>query len=140
MTPMPVLPGMRAPMANVAIVFDTSGSMSGSEMTVIQQEAVGIMRALPGVALNVIACDAQVHGGVQKLNDVRRAKLAGGGGTSFIPAFREARLIRPKIDLLVFGTDGYGDYPSEAPPFRTIWLQTPGGRVSAGFGKVIDLG
>lgn len=135
----PILPGMHAPVANVAVVFDTSGSMDDSAMEMIQREVVGVLRALPGATITVLAVDAAVHGGQQRVRTASAIKLAGGGGTSFVPAFEELARVRPKIDVCVFGTDGIGTYPSRPPAFKTIWLQTPGGSVTADFGKVIPV-
>lgn len=135
MDPMPVLPAMKQTRAEVAFCFDTSGSM-GNDQDKLLREAYSILQALPGSRLTVLACDASVH----SLKAVRSAReiaplLKGGGGTDFRPAFATLERRKPRPDLLVFGTDGYGCYPSKAPPFKVIWLLVPGGQISVPWGE-----
>lgn len=35
--------------------------------------------------------------------------------------------------MCVYLTDGYGDFPAEAPPLPTLWVVAPGGLDSASF-------
>ena len=60
-----VLPSLRQPLPRVALVIDTSGSMSDSMLGQALGEVTGVLRSL-GVArqnLRVIACDALAHRG-----------------------------------------------------------------------------
>lgn len=136
----PLLPGMHAPMAEVALVVDTSGSMGDAEVQKILTEAEGIIKAMPGAKITVIACDSKVHSLI-KTRSVKEMKksLKGGGGTDFRPAFKAIEKLRPKPNVVVFGTDGYGDYPRTPPKdINVIWLNI-GGQISAGWGEVIDV-
>lgn len=137
-SPRPIMPAMRQLVAEVAFVFDTSGSMGGEDTARLLGQAEQILKAVPGCRITIVACDARVHT-MQRVKSVKDVKLVGGGGTDFRPAFDALSRFKPKPDLVVFGTDGYGSYPVAAPGFRTVWLQTPGGCVTAGFGKVIAL-
>lgn len=124
----PILPRMRQPVPRVSVVIDTSGSMMGDKvLTNCVREVGGILKAVGGEA-EFVACDAQVHGGV---NVVRRVEdviplLKGGGGTDFRPAFKAVIDDRPNAkrpDILIFITDGMG-MPPELPPknTRVIWV------------------
>jgi predicted metal-dependent peptidase len=132
-------PGMVRLDAEVAFVADTSGSMGADQGKLIGQ-VKRILAALPGSKLRFVACDADVHADLAvRTAKQAEANLVGGGGTSFIPAFQ--RLMKGKRpDLIVFGTDGFGDYPATPPPCKVIWLVTPGGRISVPWGKQIQLG
>lgn len=124
----PVLPGMWAPLAKVALVIDTSGSMAQALKTVVE-EAQGILKTMGGMRLTVIACDAKVHAVAEVKNVSELSQhMLGGGGTDFRPAFRaiEEMPKRDRPDVVVFATDGWGDYPSEAPPWKHIWLNIDG--------------
>lgn len=139
MSPQPVLPSMHAPSAEVAFVFDTSGSMSEQQLNAGVRESLGVLKALGGARITVIACDATVHE-VKKTRDVGeiRQSLRGGGGTDFRPAFDAAMALRPKPDLVVFFTDGYGSYPEQPPAAKVIWLCV-GGSIGVDWGETIEI-
>lgn len=120
----PLLPSMRAPIPNVAVVVDTSGSMGADELMRGVTEIRAILLAT-GSPIQFIACDADVHVSNQAVNDWRqlRTLLKGGGGTDFRPAFDNAEKLKVRPDVLVFVTDGMGPAPDVAPVgFHTIWL------------------
>lgn len=137
----PLLPAMHAPIANVAVVVDTSGSMGDEQMQAILAECQGIFQAQAGVAVTMVACDAAVHT-LARVRDVKavRAGLRGGGGTDFRPAFAALAVAKPRPDVVVFATDGYGPAPESPPPgMRTVWLIVPGGRNSCPWGDVVHI-
>lgn len=136
----PKIPGMRRATAEVAMVWDTSGSMSIEDIQAVSQQAKRILDQLPGCAITLLACDAAVHSvaKVRSPNEFGR-HLKGGGGTSFVPAFDAVARLRPRPDLIVFGTDGYGCYPEIKPSTPVIWLVTPGGHIDVPWGKRIQL-
>lgn len=118
----PILAALRRPIIQAAIVLDTSGSMGSAELSVALAESDGIMRAV-GANVTFCACDAEVH----SLKQVRTWReliplVKGGGGTDFRPAFEEISRRRPRPDVLIFFTDGYGSAPALPPNFRTIWV------------------
>lgn len=122
----PMLPRLRAPVPNVALVLDTSGSMSKAETLVALEESKGIIRAAGGDAL-VMVCDAAVHG-VARVRNVKdaAAMLKGGGGSDFRPAFDALERQRQRPDVAVFLTDGEIRVPETAPPMRVIWVVIDG--------------
>jgi predicted metal-dependent peptidase len=47
------------------------------------------------------------------------------GGTSFIPAFKwVSDNYRDDIDLFIYFTDAYGDYPENPPRYPVLWIVT----------------
>lgn len=138
--PAPILPGMHAPKAEVALVADTSGSMGANEMRAVLDEAQGILKAIGGSEVSFIACDAVVHS-IVRTRSVKEMELNmhGGGGTDFKPAFDALAKLKPRPQVVVFATDGYGDYPP-APPkgMQVIWLVVAGGRIAVPWGEVIS--
>ena len=63
----------------------------------------------------------------------------GGGGTDFRPIFNLLESHEP--DVLIYLTDGYGDFPAQAPKVSTLWVVPPGGLEDEGFpfGDVLRL-
>lgn len=137
----PVLPALVAPVPQVAIAIDTSGSMGPEELSAAVAECQGIFGAV-GASVDFVACDAEVHVSkrVSSPSEII-ANLKGGGGTDFRPVFDNLVQKRPRPEVVVFVTDGYGPAP-EAPPYgmRVIWLLVGAmRRTPAPYGDVIEV-
>jgi predicted metal-dependent peptidase len=123
-----VLPALRRPVPEVAVVCDTSGSMTEDLLAEALAEVEGLMRAL-GMArqVRVLACDTAV-GPAQRVNSARQVQLVGGGGTNMGAGIAAAVALRPRPAVTVVLTDGYTPWPS-LPPKGTrvvIGLLGPG--------------
>jgi predicted metal-dependent peptidase len=119
----PCVSGVGTPAPEVAVVVDTSGSMSDAELRVAMSEVSGAMRAVDA-RVTFCACDCAVYS-LQVVRSPREAMalLRGGGGTSFVPAFDALEKRRPRPDVIVFATDGCGDAPLRAPRWcSTVWV------------------
>ncbi len=110
-----VLPALRRPVPELAVVCDTSGSMSDDMLAMALAEVEGLLRTL-GLArrLRVLACDAAA-GPAQRVTSARQVELAGGGGTNMGAGIAAAYALRPRPALTVVLTDGYTPWPSAAP-------------------------
>lgn len=132
-------PDLYMPLAEVAFVQDTSGSMGGYEGKVLA-EANSILKALGGAKISYIACDAQVHVArrLSSLEDLTKLMI-GGGGTSFVPAFEAVEKLKPRPDVMIFATDGYGTYPVKPPNgLHVIWLCISGS-IGVDWGETIEV-
>jgi Putative metallopeptidase domain/VWA-like domain (DUF2201) len=112
-----VLPSLRQPLPKVAMVIDTSGSMSDAMLGQALGEVTGVLRSL-GVArrnLRVIACDAQAYQ-TQRVRDLRAIRLEGGGGTDMGAGIDAAAALRPRPDLIIVLTDGHTPWHAGPPP------------------------
>jgi len=110
-----VLPALRRPVPEVAVVCDTSGSMTEDLLAEALAEVEGLMRAL-GMArqVRVLACDTAV-GPAQRVNSARQVQLVGGGGTNMGTGIAAAAALRPRPAVTVVLTDGYTPWPARAP-------------------------
>jgi predicted metal-dependent peptidase len=111
-----VLPSLRQPLPQVAMVLDTSGSMSDGMLAQALGEVGGVLRSL-GLGrrnLRVICCDARAYG-QQRVLDAREVRLLGGGGTDMGAGLSAAAGLRPRPDLAIVLTDGHTPWPSRAP-------------------------
>lgn len=116
-TPDVVLPSLRQPLPQVALVIDTSGSMSDEMLGQALGEVTGVLRSL-GVArrnLRVIACDAQAYQ-AQSVRALGAIRLEGGGGTDMGMGLDAAAALRPRPDLVVVLTDGFTPWRPGPPP------------------------
>jgi predicted metal-dependent peptidase len=110
-----VLPALRRPVPEVAVVCDTSGSMTEDLLAMALAEVEGLLRAL-GLArqVRVLACDTAVAP-AQRVSSARQVQLVGGGGTDMGAGIAAAAGLRPRPAVAVVLTDGYTPWPA-APP------------------------
>ena len=110
-----VLPALRRPVPEVAVVCDTSGSMTEDLLAMVLAEVEGLLRAL-GLArqVRVLACDTAVAP-AQRVNSARQVQLIGGGGTDMGAGIAAAAALRPRPAVTVVLTDGYTPWPAAAP-------------------------
>jgi predicted metal-dependent peptidase len=110
-----VLPALRRPVPEVAVVCDTSGSMTEDLLAMVLAEVEGLLRAL-GLArqVRVLACDTAVAP-AQRVSSARQVQLVGGGGTDMGAGIGAAAALRPRPAVTVVLTDGYTPWPAAAP-------------------------
>jgi predicted metal-dependent peptidase len=110
-----VLPALRRPVPEVAVVCDTSGSMTADLLALVLAEVEGLLRTL-GLArqVRILACDTAV-GPAQRVSSARQVQLIGGGGTDMRAGIAAAAALRPRPAVTVVLTDGYTPWPAEQP-------------------------
>ncbi|GAV38690.1 hypothetical protein Saa2_01572 [Streptomyces acidiscabies] len=147
-----VLPSLRRHPPRVAVVIDTSGSVSDAELGSALLEVAAITRAVGGRRdlVTVVACDAAAHV-AHALCRAEDIPLIGGGGTDLCEGFAAALRTRP--DVVVALTDGQTPWPAQ-PSCRTVvglfprtgrgsWRETDPEYVPEGppeWAKVVEIG
>jgi predicted metal-dependent peptidase len=117
-----VMPAMHAPVPQVSVVLDTSGSMGSRELQTALSEVEGVCRAV-AAQVRVVTVDMVVHTDkvVQNAKDV---KIVGRGGTDMNAGIRrvvEGRRTKP-CDVIVVITDGDTAMPARADVPRDVRL------------------
>jgi predicted metal-dependent peptidase len=129
-----IMPGMRRSIPNIAIVGDTSGSMSAgakSDLALVRGVVEDVCRS-HGAAVAFLATDTEVHGGVQYVQAGRQVKLAGRGGTDLTVGLHAAYYqVKPRPDVIFVVTDCGTAWPAVPPP-------PPTRVVVLGVGQVAD--
>ena len=111
---------MVRPVPAVAVVIDTSGSVSDRELTQAWSEVLGMLRGI-GVRreqIRVWATDTMAHRVTWKPDEM--VELIGGGGTDMGAGIRAALNDRPTPDVVVVLTDGDTPWPDQRPPRPVI--------------------
>jgi predicted metal-dependent peptidase len=131
MRPDVILPGMVQPIPNIAVVLDTSGSISDDDLRKALSEIAGILRSTAGMApVRVLTTDSQVHSitPIMQIHDLK-GEILGGGGTDMGVGIERASKLRPKPHIIIVITDGWTDWP-EVPPhgIKVIVCILPGGK------------
>ena len=133
----------------VAIGLDTSGSIDDEELKEFLSEIRGITQEFRNSILHIFPCDAEVYTHIEVVStngDVDwgkiQSQIKGGGGTDFRPVFNavEKNDLDQRIQVLVYITDGHGDYPENPPNYPVIWIvKGDYPQEDIPFGKVIRL-
>lgn len=121
------------------IAVDTSGSVDDEAVRALIGEVQGVLGAYPHVQATLYYADTEVYGPYELRAGDEIPPPQGGGGTDFRPVFEAAETAEP--DVIIYLTDGYGDFPTQAPSVPTMWVVPAGGLEDAGFpfGDVLRL-
>ena len=138
------LQSQRSERLRAIVAIDTSGSTVGDRPKFFS-ELNALLDSFGSYELTVIQCDADI-GKVETFDDAapfdpnNEWEATGGGGTDFRPVFRYID-DHPELDpnLLIFFTDGYGDYPERAPAYPVMWLLTKDGKCDVEWGMQVKL-
>lgn len=110
-----VLASLRRPVTRVAVVVDTSASMSENHLNMAVTEVAGVMAHSGLPDLWLISCDTHATAQRVRPGQLRNVTLTGGGGTSLEAGVLLASRLRPTPQLVVTVTDGFTPWPATAP-------------------------
>ena len=119
---------------SVMICIDTSGSIYASLLEQFVAELKSIMDSYPHVKASLYYADDKLYGPYETGRDHGVPEPKGWGGTSFVPFFDEVKKRNNRDNsVLIYLTDGYGDYPKHKPSEDTLWVVPSGGLASREF-------
>ncbi len=133
------LQSSRTQRLNAVVAVDTSGSTI-RDLPRFFAELGGLLSTFGTYELTVIQCDAKIQK-IETFDDFTpfppdyKWEAKGFGGTDFRPVFTYVEE-HPELtpDLLVYLTDGYGNYPERAPSYHVLWLLPPDGKIMVEWG------
>jgi predicted metal-dependent peptidase len=114
-----ILPALRQPVPEVAVVVDTSGSISDDMLSQTLAEVSGVLKSCGNHGVSVLAVDADVHT-AKKVFDVKQVAPIGGGGTDMGVGIQAALKLKPRPQVVIVLTDGYTPWPETAPRAKVI--------------------
>ena len=125
---------------DVVVAVDTSGSISNKQFSQFISEIITMSKSFTYVRMTLIDCDCTIKG-VYEFNgnieeEIKKINFRGYGGTDFRPVFKWIKDNKPQCKVLMYLTDGYGDFPKE-PNYTTIWVLTQDYDVP--FGQKVNL-
>src|SRR4029077_17940200 len=110
-----VLPPRRRPVPDVAVVCDTSGSMTEDLLAAALAEVEGLMRALGMARQAPVRAGDPAAGAAQRVSSARQVELVGGGGTDMGTGIAAAAALRPRPAITVGLTHGFTPWADEPP-------------------------
>ena len=111
---------------DVVVLCDSSGSVSGREMSFFLGELNAISQDIKPQSITVITFDAEVQTvrRYEQGDEVDKIEVGGRGGTLVSPAFRYVEDNELNVDNMVVFTDlGINDYPDE-PHYPVLWISS----------------
>lgn len=135
-----VLPALRQPVPSVAVVVDTSGSMSDDTIARARAEIAGILRAAgQRDGVRVLAVDSAVQSS-RRVQRASQVALHGGGGTDMRVGIDAALRLRPRPRVIVVVSDCLTPWPESAPRgARVIVARAAGGGSAPGWARVVEV-
>ena len=112
-----VLPGHVGKKVSVAVVIDTSASMSDEDIS-RGVKLVTQLASSAGAQVSVLCVDTEVHSVHRNVTTGTKIVPVGGGGTDMVVGIEAAAKLGP--DVIVVFTDGYTPWPEEKPARAVI--------------------
>ncbi len=109
-----IFPVLQQPVPDVAVVCDTSGSMTEGQLgrALAEIEALLQRAGLRDRQVRVLVCDVDVKS-VRRVSRASQVELVGGGGTDMAMGIARALALRPRPSVVVVLTDGWTPWPAE---------------------------
>jgi predicted metal-dependent peptidase len=113
----------------VHVAVDTSGSIDHDDISKLLGEVQGILGSYPHLQCDLYYADADLYGPYPLTTGDPFPPPQGGGGTSFVPFFKqiETQHSLHGEEVCIYLTDGYGDFPATLPATPVLWVVTAGG-------------
>jgi hypothetical protein len=107
-----IFPILQQPVPDVAVVCDTSGSMTEGQLgrALAEVEALLQRAGLRDRQVRVLVCDVDVKS-VRRVSRASQVELVGGGGTDMAAGIARALALRPRPSVVVVLTDGWTPWP-----------------------------
>lgn len=132
------LPRLVAPVLELAVQLDTSGSMGSGKDSVLAAgfaEVVGVIKTVAGKSVHFLSVDSAAH--TQKVTSRKDIKLVGGGGTDMMVGIKAAVKLKPRPDAVIVITDGLTPWSDTPPPVPVIVCLVGGHREGPPWGRTI---
>ena len=133
-----VNPGVVSPLPSLAVVRDTSGSMSDDELGKVSVEIEAIARqiGIRGDDLRVLDVDAATHAVRAYRGPASLEEVTGRGGTDMGAGIADAVALRPTPTAVIVVTDGFTPWPAVRPRVPVVVCLVAAGKVSPESGVV----
>jgi predicted metal-dependent peptidase len=136
-----ILPRLASAGIEVVVALDTSGSIGEAELAEFGAE-VDALKGQVRARVILHACDQALDPRGPWVFEswepaVLPRDLKGGGGTRFTPVFEWITRERLRPDLLIYFTDGEGEFPEREPDYPVVWLVK--GRAPVPWGERVQL-
>ncbi len=136
-----IFPGTIKPVVDIAVILDTSGSMSNEALCLALSEVQSILKHCGlNQGIRYIACDSDVHVN-KRISNITYASIVGRGGTDMTVAINAALALKPIPQILITLTDGYTPWPDVKPnkisKFIVGLIDNPDSKYAPDYARVV---
>lgn len=133
------LPSLSGTKMKLVIALDSSASVDEKMLSMFLAEVDSIMNSFENYEIDLLVADAKVQEHyILTPGDEISYKLKGGGGTNFESTFQYIQDNIDEVNLMLYFTDGLGNFPKEEVGFDVVWVLT-NNELSVPFGRTIFL-
>ncbi len=134
-----IFPSLRSPAPSVAVVADTSASISDGMLAQTLAEISGILRSLgQREGIHVLAVDSAVEF-CRKVFRPEQIRFAGGGGTDMGVGLKAAARLKPLPQLGIVISDGQTSWPEGPPQGMKVIVVLTGDGTAPDWANVIKI-
>lgn len=134
-----VFPTLRKPDPSLAVIVDTSGSISDTMLSQALAEISGVLKGIgQREGLHVLAVDEVVHT-CQKVFRPEQITFAGGGGTNMSTGLEVAANLSPAPQVVIVITDGWTPWPETAPRGMKVIVALTGDGNAPDWAKTVKI-
>jgi len=130
------IPSLSSDLLSIVVAIDTSGSIDDELLRVFLGEVEAIMENYPHYEIELIQADSKVQSHeLFSSGEPLNYEIKGRGATNFIPTFE---YIDEKIGtptLVIYFSDGAGEFPNNPPNYEVLWVSHRA--IEVPFGDVI---
>ena len=134
------LPSIQGESLVMAMAVDSSASISPEEFQALLAEVRGIAEEFGTFTVYFFLCDAKIHFRtiLSEHDEWPNEFQKQNGGTSFVPVFEAIEEENLSPSVLVYLTDGDGEYPSFPPEYPVIWALSKEYEVPFGVSLIVE--
>lgn len=121
-------PGLVDQKVEVAVFWDTSGSMGQEELQKCVQVTKEVLEQLSIDHVYMAMGDTTITSDFKRtaIRDLKNIEVTGRGGTDFRPMFKRVQKLRPQPNVLLVVSDGDGPAPARPPHgLPVVWVIVP---------------
>ena len=118
------LPSLKGATLEIALAGDESGSISKEQYEMLLAEVKGITEQFDSYTIHFYLCDMQINfqTTLTEFNEWPDKFEKHSGATSFVPVFEAIEEEGFSPTVLIYLTDGDGEYPKYDPGYPVIWI------------------
>jgi len=130
------VPALSGNLLHIVVAIDTSGSIDDARLSLFLGELESIIEQYPNYQIELLQADDKIQSHDTFLTGEKIvSKIKGRGATNFKPVFDYIQSYIDNPTVLIYFTDGDGVFPTDSPPYDTLWIVDK--NVSVPFGETI---
>jgi len=117
------IPSLSSDLLSIVVAIDTSASIDDELLALFLGEIEAIMENYPHYQIDLIQADSKIQSHeVFTTGETLSCTIKGRGATHFAPTFEYINEHLNTPTLLLYFSDGAGEFPTQQPPYDVLWV------------------